>query len=216
MTEAVGFGANKIIISLPGCSVPAHVDWGVNLALQYWPMNITVEYSSQEGNGQDLDLLRNYTVGYALATKTRYIWFLREFCLPPNWAIHRMLEAFKKDPKIMICASMSRTNVPESVEFVDDPIGVFIDENKQEFDVLEVAKGNYVNLECTLVKVELFNNIEEPWFKSTELVSSASSLCHKAMVNGFKVAAHTGVMCGHIDSTGKTIWPAEAVMPQLA
>lgn len=214
MSENIGFGANKLIISMPGCETPAHVDWAINLASQYWPLNISIEYSSQEGLGQDLDLLRNYTVGYAIGTKTRYIWFLKENCLPPNWAVHRMLEAFRKDPKVMIVAGMNKMNVPESVEFSDDPICVFIDENKNEFEVLEVTQNNYVGLESTLVRTELFEHLEEPWFKSTELVNSASYLCHKAIVNGFKVAAHTGVICGHIDKEGKSHWPVEAVVEQ--
>jgi hypothetical protein len=174
-------------------------------------MNISVEYSSQDGVGQDLDILRNHTVAYALGTGTKYIWFLRESFLPPNWAVHRLLEALKLDPKIMICAGMNEKIVPESVEFKDD-VYTFKDEHKNEFDVLELADNNYVGLDCTLVKTELFEKIDEPWFKSTELVKSDAYLCHKAQQAGFKICAHTGVMCGYIDEQGKSHWPDEAVV----
>jgi hypothetical protein len=211
MSENVGFGANKLIISVPSCETPASVDWAINLASQYWPLTVSIEYSSQEGVGQDLDLLRNYTVAYALGTKTKYIWFVRENSLPPNWAVHRLLEAMRVDPKIMICAGMSRTNVPESVEFLDE-VTVFVDENKNEFEVLSLTQNNHVGLECTLIKTEVFDLIPEPWFKSTDLVKSDSRLCYEVMAAGYKVCAHSGVMCGRVDESGRSHWPEEALV----
>ena len=213
MSENVGFFANKLVVSLPGCETPVSVDWGINLASQFWPFAVSIEYASQEGCGQDPDLLRNYTVGYAIGTKTKYILFLSPNCLPPNWAVHRLLEGLRMDPKMMICAAMSRTNVPEYVEYLDE-VSLFVDENKNEFEVLTIAPNNYVELECTLVRTEVFDAIGEPWFKSTELVSSASYLCHKVQEAGYKICAHTGVICGHVDESGKSIWPSEAIIPQ--
>ena len=214
MPENVGFGANKLVICVPGCETPVSVAWGINLAGQYWPLNVSIEYASQDGLGQDMDLLRNYSAAYALGTKSKYVWFLKEEVLPPNWAMHRLLEAINSDPSIMICAAMSETNVPESVEFKDDVLKVFVDENQEKFELLEIMPNNYVGLECTLVKAELFDKIDEPWFKSSDLVNSASFLCHKTMEAGFKVTAHSGVLCGYVNSAGKTIQPAGAVIPQ--
>lgn len=211
MSESVGFGANKLIISVPGCETPATVDWAINLASQYWPLNVAREYSSQEGLGQDLDLLRNYTVGYALGTKTRYIWFLTQNCLPPNWAVHRLLEAMRTDPKIMICAAVSRTNTPDSIDYLEE-VALFTDENNQEFEVLSLAPNNHVGLECTIVRTELFNYVSEPWFKSNELVKSDAFLCYRAIQEGFRVCVHSGVMCGHVDESGRSVWPSEVLV----
>jgi len=210
--DKVGFGANKIIVSVPSCETPVSVEWAVNLGGQFWPMNITVEYSSQDGCGEDPDILRNHVAGYGLATKARYIWFVKEDILPPNWAIHRLLEAMRTDPRIMVIAAMSETNVPESTDF-SECLRIFKDEKKNEFELLDVAPDQHVNLECTLVKTEIFDYILEPWFKTTELVSSASNFCHKVMKAGFKVCAFSGVLCGHIDKkTGKNVWPVDAVI----
>lgn len=212
MSENVGFGANKLLISVPGCETPASVDWAVNLAGQYWPLHISIEYASQDGFGQDMDLLRNYSAAYALGTNTKYIWFVRENILPPTWAIHRLLEAIRLDSNIMIVTGMEETGVPESTEFLDEVKHVFVDGNKKEYEILDIAPGSSVGFECTLVRTELFDRINEPWFKSTELVSSSAYLCDKTMKAGFRVCAHTGVICGHIDSDGKTHWPADAVV----
>ena len=211
MSEVVGFGSNKLIVSVPSCESPTTVEWATNIIGQYWPMNISVEYSSQDGKGEDPDILRNYVAGYALATKARYIWFLKNDVLPPIWTIHRLLEAMKQDKSIMVCAAMSPTNVPETTDF-SECLKIFKDNEGKEFELLQVASNQYVNLECTLVKTEVFNIIDEPWFKSTELVSSASNFCYKVIQAGYKVCAHSGVICGDIDmQTGKPHWPADAI-----
>ena len=209
--DKVGFGANKIIVSVPSCETPVAVEWAVNLAGHFWPMNISVEYSSQDGCGEDPDILRNYTAGYALATKARYIWFLKNDVLPPNWAIHRLLEAMRTNPKIMVCAGMSPTNVPETTDFTEC-LKIFKDEKENEFELLDLAPDQFVNLECTLVKAEVFDYISEPWFKTTDLVSSASAFCYKVMKAGFKVCAFSGVLCGKVDEDGTRHWPPDAIV----
>lgn len=211
MQDKVGFGANKLLISVPSCETPAYVDWAINLSSQYWPLGISKEYSSTDGDSNDIDMLRNYSAGYAQTTRTRYIWFLREFCLPPNWAIHRLLEALRLDPKLMIIGAMSPTNAPETVEY-DDEVGLLKDENGEEFEVLTVSANNHIGLECTLVRTELFETIGEPWFKSNSLISSDKLLCHRAMDAGFKVCVHSGVVCGHIDESGRSHWPSEVLV----
>lgn len=212
MKDVVGFNANRLIVSLPPCDLPTSTEWGINLASMYWPLHIGREFSSQEGVGKDLDLLHNHLAGYALAVKARYILFLSNSCLPPNWAIHRLVESMKLDPKIMICAGISETNVPESTNFVDSVLR-FKDDFGEEFDVLEIAPDERVGFECTLVKVELFDYIEEPWFKSTGIVKSDTYLCNAVIKAGYKVCAHTGVVCGHVDmETGKSHWPTESVI----
>ena len=211
MSDKVGFGANKLIISVPPCETPATVDWAINLATQYWPLGICREFTSQEGLGDDLDLLRNHTAGYALATKARYIWFLSERCLPPNWAVHRLLEAMRTDPKIMICAGVSRTNTPDSIDY-NEEVALFKDEQGNEFEVLSLKRNNSVGLECTIVRAELFDVLPEPWFKSNDLVKSDALLSYKAIEEGFKVCVHSGVMCGHVDESGRAIWPSEVLV----
>lgn len=210
--ENVGFGSNRVIISLPSCETATSVDWGVNLANQFWPLHVSCEYTSQEGMGDDIDVLRNHVAGYSIGTKSKYVWFLSNSIVPPNWAIHRFIEAMKHDDKIMVIAGMCEENVSESTEYLDNP-HIYEDENGRRFEVLEVANNNYVNLGCTLIRSEVFEALDEPWFKTTELISSASLFCHKVLEAGYKVTAHTGVLCGKVDlASGKTTWPADAVV----
>src|SRR6266496_1499952 len=153
--DKVGFNANRLIICLPPCDLPASVEWAINLSSQYWPFNISREFASQEGigRGEDSDVLKNHQIAYALGIQARYLWFLKNDNLPPSWAVHRFLEAMRRDPKMMVIAGMCEPNVPETTEFSDDISQVFQDEAGQQFDVLEVnPKGvGFVNFECTLV-----------------------------------------------------------------
>ena len=213
--EKVGFNANRCLICLPPSDLDASVEWAVNLSAQYWPFAISREFCSQEGVGDgDPEVLRNYQIGYALGVGARYLWFLSNDNLPPNWAIHRFVEAMRRDPKIMVIAGMCPSNVPESTEFSDEPVMLFKDQGEQEFEVLEVnPKGaGHVNMECTLVRADVFNEVLEPWFIRAPLgYSSEQNFCWKVMEAGFKVCAHTGVYCGKVDmKTGKAHWPEGA------
>lgn len=211
MSEKVGFGANKVIIAVPPCEQPAAVEWGVNLAGMRWPLNTVAEYSSQDGEGEDPVVLRNYVAGYALATKARYIWFLNNDVLPPSWTTTRLIESMRADPSIMVCAGMSLTNVPESTDF-SEVTATFTD-GQSQWELLNISPGHSVNLECTIVRAEVFDKIEEPWFKEENGLSSEAFFCKKVMDAGYKVVAHSGVLCGSVDmTTGKIEWPVEAII----
>src|SRR5208282_277371 len=192
--DKVGFNSNRLIVALPPCDLATSVDWTINLASLYWPFTISREFISQVGTGHDEDpaVLKSHTVGYALSVKARYLWFLSNYSLPPNWAIHRFLEAMRADPKIMVIAGMNETNVPETVDFHDD-VRIIVDTDKNEFEILDVKSNNSVNLECTLIKMEVFDLIDEPWFIKTDK-SSEHNFCNKVIDAGYKVCAHTGVM----------------------
>lgn len=205
MSETVGFGANRIILATPACEQPASVEWGINLAGMRWPLNCSIEYSSQDGTGENPNILRNYIAGYALATRARYIWFLSNSVLPPSWASTRLIEAMRSDSSIMVCAAMSPTNVPEETDY-QGVLSKFTDK-QTEWELLDVAPGYFVNLECTMVRAEVFDKIDEPWFEDE------ASFCKKVIDVGYKVAAHSGVLCGSVDmKTGQPVWPVEAVI----
>lgn len=215
--DKVGFNANRCVICLPPADLDASVEWSINLSSQYWPFNISREFSSQEGTGrnEDPDVLRNHQIAFALAGRARYFWFLKNDNLPPNWAIHRFVEAMFRDPKIMVIAGMCPANVPETTDFCDEVEQVFEDKEGNQFDILQVnPKGSgHVNFECTLVKAEIFDHIGDPWFIKPEGFSSEQNFCWKVMEAGYKVCAHTGVYCGHVDmETGKAHWPEGAVI----
>ena len=209
--DRVGFNSNRLIIALPPCDLPTSVEWTINLASLYWPFSISHEFISQVGMGEDPDVLKNHSVAYALSVKARYIWFLKNYTLPPNWAVHRFLEAMRADPMIMVLAGMNETNVPETVDFCDD-VRIIVDTNKNEFEILDVKSNNSLNLECTIIKMEVFDLIDEPWFIKTDK-SAEYNFCNKVINAGYKVCAHTGVMCGTVDmKTGKSKWPEGALL----
>lgn len=221
MKENVGFGSNRVLIAVPPCETPATVDWALALTGQFVPLQMTTEYTTQEGYGQDRDILRNHTAAYALGVRAKYIWFVSERCLPPEWALHRLLEAMQNDSDLMICGGLDEFNTPESMKFSEEVHRVFVDGNNNQmellgFELADINSNNCVSLDCALVRTELFDKIDEPWFKSTELLSSAAYLCHKTLEAGFRVCAHTGVLCGHIDKEGKPHWPTEAIIEQIA
>lgn len=212
MSEAVGFGATRLIVSLPPADLPVSVEWTINFASQYWPMNISRELCSQEGSGKDMDILRNYVVGYALAAHAPYIWFLSNSILPPNWTVYRLLEIMRNYPNVAICAGMNEFNVPSDTNFEDDPT-IVKDEEGKELELLKVAAGQKVGFDCTLIRTELFNKLPEPWFSSTRSLSSEANICQMAMKLGYDVCAYSGVMCGSVDmKTGKSTWPSDAVL----
>lgn len=220
-TSTVGFGATHLLVAVPSCGKLTTVRWGINLASQQYPLNCAVDYASAEdGDEKEIGLARNCVVKVAQKMKCKYIWFVDDDVLPPNYAVQQLMFAMQQDKKAMVCGGIyyGKKYVPSPMVFEDDQSGSYVDWKPGE--VFEVP--GFIGTGCMLIKTEVFDHIEEPWFKTLDYparITDDAYFCRLVKTAGFKVLGHGGVLCGHYDvRSRRTYWPPEPPtikMPEL-
>lgn len=96
----------------------------------------------------------------------------------------------------------------ESITIADptDPMHLYPEMQDRVLEVDTISFG------WVLVKREVFEQIKPPWFQNwmtpnLQFQGEDVNFCHKAQEYGFKVYAHTGVMCMHKE--GRKLYPNE-------
>src|SRR6266567_9204880 len=87
-TESIGFGSAYLIVGGPACEKLTTVRWGINLAAQQWPLNMAHDFASAEdGKPEEIGLARNRIAEICLQVNAKYLWFVDDDVLPPNYAV---------------------------------------------------------------------------------------------------------------------------------
>lgn len=158
----------------------------------------TVERRRHCVYGMTID--RGYTeaVFTALRDDATHIMFIEDDTFPPLDAIERLL-AHNKDiiggwyPKRQ---DDSRVGVPIVIEngirkTLDQPDGSLR-------EVYTIPMG------CTLIKTDVFKQLDMPWFVTTAQLSQDSFFSQKAREAGYTLWCDTSILCKHVDrETGK-------------
>jgi GT2 family glycosyltransferase len=175
-------------------------------------MNVAVDYASaNDAEEKEVGLARICICQAALKSNARFVWFVDDDVLPPNYAVQRLMQALKRDPKAMVCAGIyySKQVVPEPLVFEDAASGAFTDWKAGQ--VFEVP--GFIGTGCMLIKTEVFKYLDQPWFKTVdwpEKITDDAYFCRKVKRAGFRILGHGGVLCGHYNSqTRKVVWPPE-------
>lgn len=218
-TPTVGFGATHVLVGVPACGKLTTVRWGINLAAQEWPLNMAHDFASTD-DPVEIGVARNKMVEIALEMKCKYLWFVDDDVLPPNYAVQQLLFAMEQDKKAMVCGGIyyGKKYVPSPIVFEDNQSGSYLDWKPGE--VFEVP--GFIGSGCMMIRTEVFQYLEQPYFKTTDhpaKITDDAYFCRKVKEAGFKILGHGGVLCGHYDvNTRKTYWPPEPPkikMPEL-
>ena len=201
---AVGFGSVGIVIGVPSCGRPTTVRWAINLAAMVYPLNTAVEFCAPEGI--EVGEARDYVVQYALERKARYVWFIDDDVLPPNWAAQRLISTLRASDA-MACGGIypAKRDIYEPLVFQDHGSGPYYDWKPNE--VFEVT--GFIGTGCLMIKTALFHVLEPPWFVSSDYPRQTDDnyFCQKVLKAGHVILADAGVLCGHFDwKTGKGYW----------
>ena len=162
-----------------------------------------------------LDLSRNRLASRALDLGATHVLFLDADMTFPAGLVEKLLDVgapvsaalyFKKAPPFTPVPSM--LDVPEDPQLMrpitlPEPPGIV------ECDV--------VGMGATLIRREVFEKIEKPWFaydihrRSGEMsVTEDVTFCIKARAAGFRIACDTRITCGHLrwETVGPAHWEA--------
>ena len=151
--------------------------------------------------GPPIDLAREDVVNQALEWKADYIFFLDSDVIPeiPSDINSMLYKLYKRD--LPIVSGMYRTkkvgNPWAMWTFVDKDTG-FKNINEWNSDLLEV---DVTGLGCCLIKTEVFDKIEKPWFRWDLKYAPSEDFYFllKAKAEGkYKVIVDTTIKCSHI------------------
>jgi SAM-dependent methyltransferase len=177
------------------------------------PMNTNVVQF--ETMGKPIDVARNFFAEQALAHNAKYLFFWDEDVLLPPHALRELMYLAEHYPKYAVFGGIYclKSQRPEPLVFRGNGNGPFWDWKVGEvFDVTGIGMG------CTLIRTEVFKDLEKPWFKTVDNMEPALDnihfgeswtedlyFCKKVVETGkWKLAAHGQLICPHIDvNTGK-------------
>lgn len=161
-----------------------------------------------------VDQLRNWYIEQAIANNVRYLFFLDEDVTAPPHALRQLIFQMEHHPDaIAIGGVVCHKSEPTApMIFRGNGNGPYWDWKLGEF--FEVSG---IGMGCTLVRIEAFQKLEKPWFKTVdnmeafwdgipkaEVWTEDLYFCDKAIKAGWKVYADTSILCQHWNmSTGE-------------
>lgn len=220
MSSSVGYPMfTNLMIAIPFTGrnlVPAFTFAFQNL---HPPMNTNAIYAT---NFDDMQIpraapvaeLRQWFAEQAVANKCKYLFFIDEDVTPPPHALRQLIFQMDHHPEAWaiggVVCHKSKPTAP--MIFRGHGNGPYWDWKAGEF--FEVSG---IGMGCTIIRVETFEKMEKPWFKTVDNMEAffdgiPKAECwtedlyytDKAIKAGGKIFADTSIICKHWDlSTGR-------------
>ena len=197
-------GKNYLLVAIPACGRLTTVRWSINLATQIYPLSMS--YNFLVVKGAEAGDARNRIVDFVKESKAKLLWMIDDDVLPPEYAVQKLLYAMLNKKDVIACAGIvyTKSEIPVPLVFEHNGSGPFF--NWKRGQVFEVP--GFISTGCMLVKTEIFDKIEAPWFKTTDYpdrMTEDAFFCLKTREAGYKILAHGGVLCGHYDHRSKKV-----------
>jgi len=190
-----------VVVGIP-TSRPVTPEWAVGLATQNFPTNTNVCYAPIRG--LPVDEARELIVKGAQDLKCPIIWMIDDDVEVPLGTCRQLLQTIRQAADdVMVVAGIypSRGNDnPEPIVYQQNGHGAFWKWKKNT--IFEVT--GTIGTGCMMIKTELFNHIEKPWFKTIDSehgkITDDVWFCEKVVKAGFKILADAHVICTHWDN----------------
>lgn len=199
-----GVPKTHLITAIPACGRMTTVRWGINLCLQEYPLSMGQNCLSVKG--AEAGVSRNQIVEMGQRVKNKLLYMVDDDVLPPTYAPQKLLFAMLNKPDVMAVAGIvyTKTEVPYPLVFNNEGEGPYL--NWKRGQIFEVP--GFISTGCILIKMEVFDKIEKPWFESRDYPDKCTedvTWCWKVMKAGYKILGHGGVICGHYNHRTRTV-----------
>jgi len=192
-----------LAIGLPFIGRPVSPEWAISFSSQNYPMNIRRSLSALKG--EEIGKARNKMVHAARQHGAKYLWFLDDDVAPPFHAIRSLITTLENaSHDVMVAGGIycAKTLPTEPVVFRGNGVGAFWQwKHGDVFECTGIGTG------CMLIKMEVFDHLPEPWFKTIDTDGTPEQpilqetddmyFCDAVIDKGFKILADTNVMCIH-------------------
>jgi hypothetical protein len=195
-----------ICIGVPHAGRALTIEWVFALLAQTFPIGMRREYDSIKGEA--VAVARNSIAEMALLNNCKYLWFVDDDTIPPVDACRNLIYQLEQaDDKVMAIGGIYTTKTEPSEPLIFMRLG---DGPYWKWKVGEIFPCLVIGAGCMLIKTEVFQYLEKPWFKTTEGFCKDETedayFCQKVNDAGFVILAHGGVLCGHIDAEAGKIY----------
>lgn len=196
-------------------------EWAATLANLVYPTGLLRSHMFVKG--KRIDEARNEIIEAAMHYDAEYVFFLDDDVRVPIHILLHLMPLINKSPDIIAAGGLYsiKREPTEPMAYRKLAKGPCYDfKYGEQFEVEGIATG------ALLVKVPLFNQLEKPWFKTISESGQDKGLvyerhttddlyfCNKAVAKGFKIMAHGGMLCDHIDAENHKIYDLRQYMPK--
>ncbi len=203
----------------PGKAVgsPVTLEWALCYAAQSFPSNLNRQVII-DISPSPRDAKRNSMAKKAIDGNFKYLWFLDDDVAVPPFACRKLIYELSRAPDdVMVAAGIygTKENPSEPTIYDGNNNGAYMKWNRDEIiDIpdLRVATG------CMVIKVELFEHLEEPFFKDVDdmeldgvhcstVQTDDLYFCDKVRAAGFRCIADASILGIHWDMNTKPPTP---------
>lgn len=152
-----------LMVAVPLSGNPLVPDWAFAFHSLHPPMNYNVEYNLVKG--KPVDEARNFLAEQAIAKNCKYLFFIDEDVTPPPHAIRQLVYHLEHFPNAAVAAGIYCHKSPPQMPMVfrGNGAGPYWD-----WKVGEVFDCSGIGMGCALIRVDVFQTIERPWFKTVD------------------------------------------------
>jgi len=177
--------------------------------------------------GYPVDVARESIVEACIEHKVKNLFFIDDDCFVPTHAVRTLLEDVERGCDIASGIVWTKREPTEPCIYRRQGEGAYYNFPKNTVFEIEAA-----GMSCCMIKVDIFKQIEKPWFKFTWGQTNPKTgrywarkgedlyFCHKAREAGFKLHCDSRVLCDHLNvDTGKFYpgqkWVEKLMPPEL-
>lgn len=152
-----------IVIGIPTLGRPVPLDWALAFKAMNPPINFNVNFSIVRG--KDVAEARNLIAKSAIESNSKYLFFLGDDVVCPPHTLKQLLYRMDQDSTIGVVGGVycSKCDPSSPLVFRGNGQGSYWDWKVGEF--FEVTG---LGMDATLIRVSLFNELSEPWFKTVD------------------------------------------------
>lgn len=197
-----------LMIAVPLSGNPLVPEWAFAFHQLHPPMNYNVEYALIKG--RLVDDARNHLAKQAIAKNCKYLFFVDEDVTPPAHTVRQLIYHLEHWPKAAIAAGIYCHKSPPAMPMVfrGNGVGPYWD-----WKVGEVFDCSGVGMGCAMIRVDVFKDLKEPWFKTVDSVEAFMDgipqgemwtedlwFCKLVTDAGWKILADGGILPNHWDA----------------
>lgn len=204
----------QVAIGICSNGRPVTLQWALALRGITVPLNTSLAII--ECTGKRCDTARNGIVKAALEHGMRFLWCIDDDTVVPAHALEVLLYEITmrklRGDKVGAIGGIyaSKTKVPAPV-VIAEPGGMPF----WDWKAGDVFKCYAVGAGCLLIDLDVLKTMEPPWFTQGNAETDDVSLCRRLHEHGYDVLAHGGVLCPHVDTSGKQYLLPEDSFPMI-
>lgn len=208
-----------LLIGIPLSGRPVHPQMIFSFHALHPPMCYTANTATTWM--KPVDEARNWLAEQAIQMNAKYLFFIDEDVTPPGHALRQLIYQAEHHPEGMVFGGIYCHKSPPAMPMIFRGLGAG---PYWDWKVGEFFEVDGISMGCTLIRTEVFEKIEKPWFKTVDDASAYWDgvpkaevwtedlyFCDKVRKAGYTVYADAQVLCEHwsIDNMSPTVLPAD-------